>query len=109
LKIPPDAIIPREKITEYLLRPRKQDDKSRFLGRLGFSIDAPEVLEAAIRQRASEGEAVMDAKDVYGESFVLTANLTGPRDALAVRSIWIRRAGETAVRFVTLYPAKEQR
>jgi hypothetical protein len=31
MKIPSDAIIPLEKITEYLLVPREWDDKSKFL------------------------------------------------------------------------------
>ena len=108
MKIPPDAIILRQKITEYLLRPREQDDKSRFLGRLGFSIDAPEVLEAAIRAHASEGEAAAGERDVYGERFVLVGKLTGPTDGRIIQSIWIQLSGETALRFVTLYPAKEK-
>ena len=34
--IPSDAIIADEKITHYLLVPREQDDKSKFLAQAGF-------------------------------------------------------------------------
>lgn len=108
MRIPPDAIIAPEKLTHYLLTPRPKDDKSRLLGRIGFSIDAPGVLEAAIRLHASEGDAVMDAQDVYGEHFVLIGKLTGPSGVLNIKSVWVRRVGEDTVRFVTLYPAKEK-
>ena len=107
MKIPPDAIIAPEKITKYLLLPRKQDDKSRLLARFGFSVDTPAVLEAAIRLHASEGEGFLDVTDVYGEHFTVIGKLAGPRGTLSIKSVWVRRFGETAVRFVTLYPAKE--
>ncbi|MBD2204797.1 hypothetical protein H6G33_13520 [Calothrix sp. FACHB-1219] len=38
MKIPPDAIIADEKITRYLLVPREQDDKSKFLAQAGFTL-----------------------------------------------------------------------
>ena len=107
MKIPPDAIIPQEKMVNYLLRPRKQDDKSRLLIGLGFAIYSPQVLEAAIRLHASGAEAVIDVKDEYGEHFVLTAQLRGLRGAMSMKSVRVRRTGETAIRFVTMYPARE--
>ncbi len=109
VKIPPDALIPSEKLTEYLLRPRPRNDKSRLLGRMGFSIDAPDVLETAIRVHALDGEAVLDGQDVYGHHFVLAGNLVGPTYTLLIESVWVRRTGEAIVRFVTLKPAKERR
>jgi hypothetical protein len=109
VKIPPDAIIPPQKITDYLLRFRPRNDKSRLLGRIGFAIDAPQTLETAIRLHASEGDAKLDAQDVYGEYFVVNGTLQGPSGALSIESIWIRRSGETTFRFVTLKPAREKR
>ncbi|MEA5605747.1 hypothetical protein [Nostoc sp. UHCC 0252] len=55
MKIPLDAIIADEKITRYLLVPREQDDKSKFLALAGFTQDNPELLKAAIRQLADSG------------------------------------------------------
>lgn len=107
MKILPDAIIPPEK-TRYLLTPRSKNDKSSFLTSLGFSFDAPQALEAAIRRHASEEEAVMDEQDVYGDHFALIGTLFGPAGGRLMRSIWVRRTGETSLRFVTLYPAKEK-
>lgn len=82
--------------------------KSRFLERIGFTLDAPEVLEAAIRQHAAQGEAAPGGQNVYGESFVLVGELIGPGGSRRVRSVWIRRSGEMVLRFVTLYPAQEK-
>lgn len=109
MKIPPDAIIPPEKLSAYLLRRREHDDKSGFLERLGFSIDAPGVLEAAIRLHASEGEAIMDGQDEYGDHFALIGRLAGPQGERSIKSIWVWRRDENALRFVTLYPVKEMR
>lgn len=38
MKIPPDAIIPMEKLTAYLLVARDWDDKSKLLAQAGFSV-----------------------------------------------------------------------
>jgi hypothetical protein len=109
MKIPLDAIIAPAKLTQYLLRLRPRDDKSRLLGRLGFSIDAPDDLEAAIRLHARQGDALLDEQDVYGDHFVVAGHLAGPKGKLFIESVWVRRTGETSIRFVTLKPAREKR
>jgi hypothetical protein len=38
LKIPSNAVIPKEKLTCYLLVPRTKDDKSKFLAQAGFTL-----------------------------------------------------------------------
>ena len=103
MRIPTNALIPPEKL-QYLLSPREQDDKCEFLMRLGFAVDAFGILEQAIRQHAEAVEAVADGVDVYGERFVVVALLDGPVAGRLVRSVWVRRTGETTVRFVTMYP-----
>ena len=50
MKIPPDAVIPEEKLTGYLLVPREYDDKSKFLSQAGFTLEDPEKLIEAIRK-----------------------------------------------------------
>jgi hypothetical protein len=106
MKIPPDAIIPPAKLTQYLLRFRTRNDKSRLLGRIGFSIEEPAVLEAAIRLHASQGAATTNRHDLYGDYFVVAGTLAGPKGELFIKSVWVRRAGESAIRFVTLQPVK---
>jgi len=41
MKIPPDALIPLEKLTSYLLVHREWDDKSKFLAQAGFTRENP--------------------------------------------------------------------
>lgn len=48
MKLPVDAIIAREKLTQYLLVPRQKNDKSRFLAQVGFTLQNPEALEEAV-------------------------------------------------------------
>ena len=101
------ATIPPAKLTQYLLRFRPQDDKSRLLGRIGFSIEAPAVLEAAIVTTWAMGTATLDRQDEYGDYFVLAGkSLAVPKGEQFIKSVWVRRAEESAIRFVTLKPAK---
>jgi hypothetical protein len=105
--IPSDAIIPWEKLTQYLLAPRARNDKSRFLNNLGFPLDAPDLLAEAIRRQARSGPARVDARDEYGDRLIVDGPLSGPTGTLHVRTVWIRRTGESVVRFVTRRPSKE--
>lgn len=36
MKLPVEVVIPREKLTHYLLAPRTKNDKSRYLAQIGF-------------------------------------------------------------------------
>ncbi len=62
---------------------------------------------AAIRLHASQGDAIMVEQDVYGDRFVLAGKLIGPKGEMSIESVWIRRTGESPIRFVTLKPARE--
>jgi hypothetical protein len=42
-----EAMIPREKLTQYLLVSRLEDDKSKFLAQAGFTLENPDVLVKA--------------------------------------------------------------
>ena len=58
IKIPGDATIADAKLTRYLLVPREQDDKYKFLSQAGFTQENPELLKAAIRKLADSTEAI---------------------------------------------------
>ena len=49
MKLPADAYIDPRKITDYLLRPLEDSDKSAFLARAGYTEDNPELLLSDIR------------------------------------------------------------
>ncbi len=110
MKIPPDAKIPFEKITEYLLVPKEWDDKSKFLAQAGFTEENPGLLLQAIRELAEDVEAVEDRANEYGVFLRVEGELTGPNGrALQVVTIWLRWYLDGSVRFVTLKPRKEKR
>jgi len=110
VRIPPDAIVPMEKLTSYLLIPREWDDKSRFLTKAGFTSQNPHLLLAATRELAATAEAVEDGAGEYGVFLRAEGALNGPNGrALAVVTIWLKPWADETIRFVTLKPAKEKR
>jgi hypothetical protein len=110
MKIPADAKIPLEKITEYLLVPREWDDKSKFLAQAGFLRDNPELLSRAIRTLAADVDAAEDRTNEYGVFLRVEGELQGPNGrSLQVVTIWLRWHSDGQVRFVTLKPRKEKK
>lgn len=109
MKIPAEeAIIPREKLTKYLLVPQVRNDKSKFLAQAGFTQDNPDMLETAIRHILAENEAIQDREDEYGISYRVSGSLVGLDDrALAVITVWMYGTKEQNYRFITLKPNKE--
>ena|SRR5450432_78603 len=102
-----DAIISRNKLTDYLLRSREKDDKSGFLATVGFTQDNPDALEAAIRSATASAEAVLDRQNLFGTFYLVRQRLIGPNGReLRVIIVWQKRIDES-YSFVTLYPDKE--
>ncbi|MEA2690723.1 MAG: hypothetical protein QOJ16_110 [Acidobacteriota bacterium] len=110
MKVPPDAVIPMEKLTAYLLVPREWDDKSKFLAQAGFVRENPHLLLAAIRELAATAEAMEDRRSEYGVFLRAEGGLTGPNGlTLTVVTIWLQSRHDGRVRFVTMKPWKEKR
>jgi hypothetical protein len=108
MKIPKDAHIPKEKLEDYLLAPRKHNDKSKFLGKAGFTKENPEDLEHSLRSLISEEEARLIAETDYGEMYEVKGDLQGTNgNILSIISIWIKRAFDQIFQFVTLTPWKK--
>lgn len=105
MKLPPGAIIPREKLTDYLLVFRPESDKSRFLEQAGFTLSNPDALENAIREMIATYDAILDRQDRYGDFYRVEGMLRGvnAHDILVI-TIWILRTNEHTYRFVTLKP-----
>lgn len=108
MKIPDNAVIPKEKLTKYLLISRIKDDKSKFLEQAGFIQDNPDDLLKAIRQLAVTNEAREDNINEYGIFYTVEGNLQGVngRD-LAVVTVWLQSKNDGIFRFITLKPKKE--
>ncbi len=107
MKIPSDAIIPRAKLTKYLLVPLPEDDKAKFLEIGGFTQENPDALEAAIRQLIAENDAVEAFTDVFGTRYTVTGTLHGVNGVeLEAVTVWIVKIEDTIFRFVTLIPMR---
>ncbi|TVR19415.1 MAG: hypothetical protein EA396_12575 [Anaerolineaceae bacterium] len=106
MKLTSDVIIPRDKLTRYLLVFQPENDKSKFLAQAGFTQENPDALEAAIRDLIAHHDAVLDRQDYFGDFYRVEGTLRGVNDHhLAVVTIWIVRTEEADVyRFVTLKP-----
>src|SRR3712207_2727424 len=105
MRIPADAVIPPEKLTQYLLRFRPWDDKSRFLSSAGFAATRPEILENAIRVATATSEAVEDGENDYGMFYRVDGELVKPNGRfLSVVIIWLQWKLDGKFHFVTLKP-----
>jgi hypothetical protein len=107
MKIPKDAQIPEEKITEYLLVLRELDDKSKFLNKAGFTQENPKDLELAIRKHIQEFEANQDRSNKYGDFYTVQGDLEGTNGTfLQIVSVWLKRRIDQIFQFITLKPWK---
>ena len=101
-------VIPREKLTRYLLVARVEDDKSKYLAQAGFTMDHADELEMAIRELVRQYDAEQDASNVYGVFYRVTGDLVGLNGRrLPVVTIWIALTNTSgSYRFVTLKPTR---
>ena len=106
VKIPDEAIIPREKLILYLLHPQRKNDKSRFLAQAGFTQGNRDLLERAIRQLIPENEAIVDRQNEYGTFYRVLGDLYGSEGVLLTVTVWIQLTNDNHFRFVTLKPAR---
>jgi hypothetical protein len=107
MKLPPDSLIPLEKLTRYLLVPQKRSDKSAFLLRGGYTKNNPEQLRADLRSLILPLNAAPAGSTKFGDFFEIRGVLHGPNGKnLRVKTIWIRENLRGTVRFVTLLPDK---
>jgi hypothetical protein len=106
MRIPENALIPPEKLTDYLLIYRRKSDKSRFLAQAGFAHNNPAKLARAIRSLIAEHDAIADRDNEYGTFYRVEGELHGPKGSLEVITVWLRREVDDQYWFVTLKPAR---
>lgn len=107
MKIPSDAIIADEKLTDYLLVPKLRNDKSKFLAGAGFTPANPEALRNAIRALADQAEAVPEKVTEYGTAYHVQGKLLGPgKRTVSVVLVWFQRSADNKFYFVTLKPSQ---
>ncbi len=108
MKISENAIITREKITDYLLKWQPDNDKSKFLARAGYSSDNWQRLLEDIRTQILRIEAELMRKTAYGDLFRIRGKLLGPNGvSLRVITVWMAEYASRQTKFITLFPDKE--
>ena len=108
MKLPENAVITPEKITDYLLKWQPDNDKSKFLARAGYSLGNWRRILEDIRTQILPVEAELMRKTAYGDLFRIRGELLGPNGvSLKVITIWIREDASRQTKFITLFPDKE--
>jgi len=67
MKLSPEAIIAKPKLTGYLLKLLQQDDKSLYLQQTGFTLENWQDLEKTLRERILPLDAAPTERDRYGD------------------------------------------
>ena len=105
-----EAIVPIEKLRDYLLSPRHSIGrfKAAFFAGLGYTDADSARLEQDLRSQHLVLEAEEVARTPYGRKFLITGPIVGPSGRMAtVVSVWVIRSDEDVPRFVTAYPGGE--
>ena len=102
------AIIPKEKLADYLLSETHPVGRSKahYFRSLGYSESSVAELSDGLLEIAREND-VSEAIDIeFGTKYIVKGNLRTPLDRrVEVITIWIIEGGSDAPRFVTAYPA----
>lgn len=101
------AIVAREKLTAYLLNPshKRGGAKAKRLLSLGYSTNAPELLESDLRIQHLSLDPTRISENAYGVVYEIDGPIKAPggRTARFV-SIWQIDTGSGVPRFITMYP-----
>ena len=110
MKLPINNIISKDKIIRYMLLPRQEDDKSKYLYNASVFSGSGEQLEKDIRKAIEKNEAIQKEQNLYGFVYEVKAKWKGPNGKkLSVILIWIKLLKTGEIKFVTLYPVKEKK
>jgi hypothetical protein len=110
MKLPADAVIPKDKLTRYLLLPQARGDKSAFLAGAGYTLQHADQLLQDLRTQILSLETQRLESNKFGQYYQIQGMLTGPNGVpLAVRTIWMTEHLSGITKFVTLIPDKRRK
>jgi hypothetical protein len=101
------AIVPEEKITQYLLNRAHPagGSKAAFFLRFGFKTEEWQLLRDALLRHAHDNEVVESEETRFGIRYAIDGPLIAPGGGiLNVRAAWYIDIGSTVPRFVTAHP-----
>jgi hypothetical protein len=105
-----EAIVPRTKITDYLLclTHTNGQSKARFFLNQGFFIADWQELAEALKDLAQRNEVINVEKTPFGMRYVIDGKINSPNQRnLFIRTIWFIEHEKTIPIFVTAYPQQE--
>jgi hypothetical protein len=97
------AYIPSAKLSNYLLDPIKEPNKSKAFNALGYDLGNADKLEADILEGLKHYSGAVFAPNEYGIPAEVTMEL-GITKRKMVRTGWMYDHGSNKPRFVTAYP-----
>lgn len=101
------AIIPKEKLTDYLLSETHAGgrSKAKFFRSLGFNETNISLLEKHLLNLAVAQDVKVTSESIHGVKYVIEGDIHTPsRKVARIRTIWIMEPGQHTPRFVTAYP-----
>lgn len=104
-----EAIIPREKIVDYLLSKTHKDGrgKAEFFLQYGFSAESWEILAAALKKHAETYEVNKTELSPFGMRYIIEGGILAPdKNMPFIRAVWFVDTGMSTPRFVTAYPQR---
>jgi hypothetical protein len=107
MKLPNNVIIAPQKLTQYLLIFKKQNDKSKWLAQGGYTLENWMELEQDLRSQILPLEATATENTQHGQIYEIKGHLAGPSGKiLAVITIWMTEKETGVTKFITMYPDK---
>ena len=107
-----DAIVPREKIVDYLLSTSHRDGrhKAAFFCSFGFTAESWEDLANALLQHGVDHEIANEEDSLFGRRYVVDGIMAMPDGRTAMlRSVWFIETGTNVPRLVTAYPVRRKK
>lgn len=101
------AVVPRRKITHYLLSTTHRDGqhKAAFFRGFGFKLESWKILASALLNHARDYEIVEIVSTPFGRNFVIEGALHSPDGRMPhVRAVWFIANGEEIATLATAYP-----
>lgn len=102
-----NIIIPREKLTKYLLSETHPvgSSKAKFFRSLGFDKVNVNKLTKSLSKIARFNKVADIKKLIYGINYVVNGTIKAPSGRIIkITTVWFIQAGQKKPRFVTAYP-----
>jgi hypothetical protein len=108
MKLPKNTIIAPEKLKHYLLKPQKNNDKSKWLASAGYLQNNWQNLIDDLRIDILSKDAIFVKSNEYGDYYRIDGILNAPLKNLQVTTIWMKERHTKFVKFITMYPNKRR-